>query len=1094
MYTITSHPILPVPEEDTVTFMFNGKPVTGQKGNTIAAALHRAGYPVHNHSLTGRNRTLQCGIGKCGACEMIVDGKIARICITKVDQVKCVESVESEEEKFTKLSTVSKKEDTSDNKNITYKTTVAVIGAGPAGLAVREELNKAGINNLVIDNNSTIGGQFNMQTHQFFFFEKEHRFGGLRGFDIARNLAGDDHSGIFLDCVVWDILDNKKLGVKNIATGQVFYVTADILVIATGAIPFMPPFKNDDVPGVYTAAVVQRMMNSELTLLGKNILTIGAGNIGYLTSYQAMQAGATVKAIIEAAPKEGGFPVQANRIKRLGIPILTSHVLLEAIPNKEYTGITGAVIARCENFKPVKGTEQIISGIDCINICTGLTPDNELFVKGKEVFQRSCYAIGDALKIGEGTSAVLKGRECAFRILDELSVKYNYDKYVETASEYLNSLQHPVRILEKPAVPEPQRAVQKPFVVANCLYGFACNPCTFACKHGAISKFSTSGVPQIDYSKCIGCMACVYQCPGLAIFGYNISGKQVFLPIEYHVNERDSVVLVNDSGEKLGTGIIEKVLPKPNKTHIARIKITDYPQGEITDIKGFILQEKYPATLDIKPWKAEAEGQTYICHCEDVTEQELVALVGNRKSIPADVLKHISRLGMGPCRGKRCLARAKQILRKYGIEVTGEFTPRGPMANLINLGEISSAAKQAAGTNTNNNGNILNIYNTCCKTIEAEALIAGGGMAGSALFRYMAQAGFKPHLINYQAGSSWRNIAGGRPAFSKPELSDMANHNLEIFKELASKTDIDFNMINYVSFVHDDQSYKELDASRAWSDARMIEKKDFQKEISNWFNPNLDTYTHALISRNCWQASPGKTVNAIRNIGISCGGILQEGAQLIDVQKNGKEYEALVKIHGNKEEYILYRTPLFINALGANAGEFALKLGYDTGHYAVKHQAFITKRLPMLGKNGTCLDMLIDRRNYKGFSAVYGQQLKETGQIIGCASPSIECKEVAANLKVNTQDFLEIAAEVFGDWLPVLKNIGFQATWSGYYTEPRYMIDPERGLFIGLRGHGFMLSQYIAKLYVAALQGKAVPEYFKTMRYGGSWRGEQAFK
>ena len=62
-------------------------------------------------------------------------------------------------------------------------------------------------------------------------------------------------------------------------------------------------------------------MNNEFTLLGKNVLTVGAGNIGYLTSYQLMQAGARVKAIIEAQPNEGGFPVQANRVRRLGIPV-----------------------------------------------------------------------------------------------------------------------------------------------------------------------------------------------------------------------------------------------------------------------------------------------------------------------------------------------------------------------------------------------------------------------------------------------------------------------------------------------------------------------------------------------------------------------------------------------------------------------------------------------------------------------------------------------------------------------------------------------------------------------------------------------------
>ena len=350
MSSIKKHPILPIPEEDKIAFSFEGQTVYGQKGFTIAAALHQAGLLVHKHSLEHRNRSLSCGIGKCGACEMLVDGKVRRICITKVDRVKEVRRIPdgflSQEEAIPQPGAIT-----------VYKTVVAIVGAGPAGLAVREELDRAGIPNLVIDNNTRIGGQFNMQTHQFFFFEKEKRFGGMRGFEIAASLAGQNHTGILLNSTVWDVFDNKRLAVKNIETQEIFYVDAEYLVIAAGAVPFMPAFRNDDVPGVYTAAVFQRMMNSELTLLGKNILTIGAGNIGYLTSYQAVQAGARVKAIIEAMPVEGGFPVQANRVRRLGIPIITSHMLLEAIPNSDNTGITGAVIAACENFKVIPGTE-----------------------------------------------------------------------------------------------------------------------------------------------------------------------------------------------------------------------------------------------------------------------------------------------------------------------------------------------------------------------------------------------------------------------------------------------------------------------------------------------------------------------------------------------------------------------------------------------------------------------------------------------------------------------------------------------------------------------------------------------------------------
>lgn len=94
-------------------------------------------------------------------------------------------------------------------------------------------------------------------------------------------------------------------------------------------------------------------------------------------------------------------------------------------------------------------------------------------------------------------------------------------------------------------------------------------------------------------------------------------------------------------------------------------------------------------------------------------------------------------------------------------------------------------------------------------------------------------------------------------------------------------------------------------------------------------------------------------------------------------------------------------------------------MGIDAGLYPVRHQAFITRRLPLLGKNGANLDMLIDRQEYKGFSAVYGQQIAYTGQIIGCASPKLDAMRIDKNLKVNTKAFLEIVSEMFTEWIRI---------------------------------------------------------------------------
>ena len=55
-------------------------------------------------------------------------------------------------------------------------------------------------------------------------------------------------------------------------------------------------------------------------------------------------------------------------------------------------------------------------------------------------------------------------------------------------------------------------------------------------------------------------------------------------------------------------------------------------------------------------------------------------------------------------------------------------------------------------------------------------------------------------------------------------------------------------------------------------------------------------------------------------------------------------------------------------------------------------------------------------------------------------------------------------------------------------------MDPSLGLLVGMRGHGFMLSQYIAKLYVESLLGREVPDYFRALALGGPGLSEQAFK
>ncbi len=1057
-------------------FRYHGQVIEGDRGFTIAAALHQAGFPIHSHSLKNRSRSLECGIGKCGACEMIVDGEVKRICITLVDDVK--EVAEIPHDYVAKASAFEK----NDALRV-FKTDVVIVGAGPAGLATREILNEHGVGNIVVDSNSEIGGQFNMQTHQFFFFEKEKKYGGLRGFEISKLLAGDNHDGIILDSTVWDVFEGNRVAIKNFRTREIFYIDCRHFVVATGAVPFLPTFHNDDLPGVFTAAVIQKMMNTELTLLGRNILTVGAGNIGYLTSYQLTQAGARVKAIIEAMPHEGGFPVQANRVRRLGIPVLLSHMILEALPNQKGDGIRGAVVAEAKDFKPIEGTEKVIDGIDAINICTGLMPDDALLEKGREMFGRRCYGAGDAIRIGEGTSAVLRGKQVAYEILENMQQRFAYDEYLGVSKEYIDSQQHPIKVIDAPYMPGEER-MEKPFVLIDCLYGFACNPCAFACKYGAITKSSTSTVPSIDFDKCVGCMDCVYQCPGLAIFGYHLKKGTFFLPIEFDMEAGQEVYLVDNHANILGEGEISRVMRKSNLTHVARVQSEGMTREDQLRVRGFILKKDHPEKLDLKPHKESIESGYFMCHCDDVGFEDVLDVIGDRKFVSVEEIKHTTHLGMGPCRGKRCIQRLKMNLRPLGVQLIGGSTPRAPMSNQITIGEMYPSGLHDQVITT--------VAGKQRRIVETRALVAGGGIGGSSLFRFLSEEGYKPLMINAGFGASWRNIAGGRPVFSLPELTDIARHNLEMFQELSGKSDIDFRLINYVTFAHDQAMYQALEESMAWQKAVMVKPGDFAREVSPYFNTSNNKYLAALKTSECWQATPGKVIEALRRIGQSHGGTVLENCRLIDVEKTGDGYTAIVR--DNAGEYIEYRTPLFINALGDQGDRFARMLDIETGLYPVKHQAFITRRLPMLGVNGNPLDMLIDRRPYKGFTAVYGQQLGDTGQIIGCASPMVEPLETDKDVKFNSRDFAEIVSEVFVEWIPEISSVGFQALWAGYYIEPKMIIDVDKGLFLGLRGQGFMLGQYLARLFVNELTGKEVPEYFKRLKLGGDALLEKAFK
>ena len=83
---VTNHPILDFSGRKPIRFFYEGKPMAGLEGDTVAAALHANGIRVLSHSVKdNRPRGFYCAIGNCGSCQMRIDGvDNVRTCITKL--------------------------------------------------------------------------------------------------------------------------------------------------------------------------------------------------------------------------------------------------------------------------------------------------------------------------------------------------------------------------------------------------------------------------------------------------------------------------------------------------------------------------------------------------------------------------------------------------------------------------------------------------------------------------------------------------------------------------------------------------------------------------------------------------------------------------------------------------------------------------------------------------------------------------------------------------------------------------------------------------------------------------------------------------
>ncbi len=307
-------------------------------------------------------------------------------------------------------------------------TELLVIGGGPAGLCAAISAAEAGARVLILERSARLGGQLIKQTHMFFGSQKQ--YASTRGIDIASILQDKlnkfgDRISIMTDTTAVGIYEDGVVTAMH-AEDDYFKIRPRAVIVATGASEKALAFENNDLPGIYGAGAVQTLMNVYGVKPGNRVLMVGAGNIGLIVSYQLMQAGVEVAAILDAAPRIGGYLVHAAKVRRMGVPILVSHTIREAVGTETFEK---AVICKVdEAFNPIPGTEsEIEADVCCISV--GLTPLCELLAMAgcemkyvpalggnvpvrDENYRTSIeniFVAGDASGIEEASSAMVEG-------------------------------------------------------------------------------------------------------------------------------------------------------------------------------------------------------------------------------------------------------------------------------------------------------------------------------------------------------------------------------------------------------------------------------------------------------------------------------------------------------------------------------------------------------------------------------------------------------------------------------------------------------------------------------------------------------------
>lgn len=371
---------------DPYRLTVDGEAVSALPGDTVASAMVADGRHSFRQAQDGDRRGVFCGMGVCNECAVVVDGIDGHLaCMTAVHDGMEVRT----QSPVVSRPTVGQAQPTPPERVIAPE--LLVIGGGPAGLSAAATAAEAGVDVVLVDERSKLGGQYYKQPPAQRTIEEKHLDDQYREGRALIERARSAGATIIDGVNVWGVFGPDRL----VAAGgaERYELRPERLVLAVGAYERGVPVPGWTLPGVMTTGAGQTLLRSSQVSPGSRVLVAGNGPLNLQLAAELVRAGVDVAALVELgdlrpwkhaslAPRLAAAPDLVRKglgyratLARARVPVIDRSA---AIAFEGTDAVTAAIVARIgADGLSVPGTERRFD-VDAVCVGYGFLPSTEI--------------------------------------------------------------------------------------------------------------------------------------------------------------------------------------------------------------------------------------------------------------------------------------------------------------------------------------------------------------------------------------------------------------------------------------------------------------------------------------------------------------------------------------------------------------------------------------------------------------------------------------------------------------------------------------------------------------------------------------------